>query len=163
VRGERLNARRPLLTYDNVSEARASLPNSSVDTRTPDHASFGHLPQPAAAWNVAGADDALVESSRVGTTIGRSRQVIGLSLTDCVRAKRGHRTTKVGVAVYVLNRVPAFGRPISRPDRMNSEGLGCCGHLYPSNNGHAGARPGRVVLSRHRWVHRNNWIGRYKQ
>ena len=49
-----------LRAYDSVADARASLgrylvfynalrPHSSLDARTPDHAYFNHLPQPAAA------------------------------------------------------------------------------------------------------------------
>jgi putative transposase len=49
-----------LRAYDSVGDARASLgmylvfynalrPHSSLDARTPDHAYFNHLPQPAAA------------------------------------------------------------------------------------------------------------------
>jgi hypothetical protein len=43
-------------------------------------------------------------------TIGRYKQVIG----DGLRSRKdGRRTTKVGIAVFVLNRMRALGRPIS--------------------------------------------------
>jgi Transposase DDE domain len=48
--------------------------------------------------------------SRVEATIGRYKQVIG----DGLRShKNGRRTTEVGVAVHVLNRMLELGRPIS--------------------------------------------------
>jgi hypothetical protein len=48
--------------------------------------------------------------SRVEATIGRYKQVIG----DGLRSRKDRRrTTEVGVAVYVLNRLLKFGRPIS--------------------------------------------------
>jgi hypothetical protein len=48
--------------------------------------------------------------SRVEATIGRYKQVIG----DGLRShKNGRRTTEVGVAVQVLNRILELGRPIS--------------------------------------------------
>src|SRR3954451_24124941 len=48
--------------------------------------------------------------SRVEATIGRYKQVIG----DGLRFhKDERRTTEVGVAVHVLNRMLALGRPIS--------------------------------------------------
>jgi hypothetical protein len=48
--------------------------------------------------------------SRVEVAIGRYKQVIGdgLSFRDNAR-----RTTEVGVAVHVLNRMLRLGRPIS--------------------------------------------------
>jgi hypothetical protein len=56
---------------------------------------------------------------RVETAIGRYKQVIG----DGLRFRTdGRRATEVGVAVLVLNRMLEFGRPISRPDQMNSDG-----------------------------------------
>jgi hypothetical protein len=48
--------------------------------------------------------------SRVEATIGRYKRVIG----DGLRFRKdGRRTTEVAVAVHVLNRMLALGRPIS--------------------------------------------------
>jgi hypothetical protein len=48
--------------------------------------------------------------SRVEAAIGRYKQVIG----DGLRSRKdGRRTTEVGVAVHVLNRMLELGRPIS--------------------------------------------------
>ena len=50
--------------------------------------------------------------SRVEAAIGRYKQVIG----DGLRFRKdGRRTTEVGVAVHVLNRMLTLGRPISVP------------------------------------------------
>jgi hypothetical protein len=48
--------------------------------------------------------------SRIEVAIGRYKQVIGDGLSFREDARR---TREVGVAVYVLNRMLALGRPIS--------------------------------------------------
>jgi hypothetical protein len=51
--------------------------------------------------------------SRVEAAIGRYKQVIG----DGLRARKDQRrTTEVGIAVHVLNRMLAFGRPDWSPE-----------------------------------------------
>jgi hypothetical protein len=76
--------------------------------------------------------------------------------------KDGRQTAKGGVAVHVLNRMLELGCPISVSTSHEFRGGWGCRDPFvnPRNNATPGRGSGGVVLSCHRWVKRNNRMGR---